>query len=106
MRSVDLRPRAAYDIESIVTYIAIVLKAPRAAEDWYADLRTTLDLLCEQPEIGREFCDEHLHIQQRRTFLVGNYRLFYSFNAEHLTVWRVLHTSQNMDDYALVDLQG
>lgn len=101
MRAPELRPRAAYDVESIVTF---VLGSPQAAAEWYESLRAALDLLCEQPDFGRAFSDERLRIQGRRTYLVGNYRLFYSYDAATLTVWRVLHTSQDMDDYALVDL--
>ncbi len=104
MRTPELRPRAAYDIESIVTYISFVLDSPTAAEGWYAELRKKMDLLCVQPEIGRVFEDDRLQIKERRTTLVGDYRLFYSFDATTLTVWRVLHTKQEIDDYALMDL--
>lgn len=104
MREPELRPRAAYDVESIVTYISFVLGSPQAAAEWYEGFRAALDLLCEQPDLGRAFHDERLRIQGRRTYLVGSYRVFYSYDAATLTVWRVLHTTQDMDDYALVDL--
>ena len=103
MREVVYRPRAAFDVESIVTYISVVLHSPQAAENWYAQLLEALDLLCGQPMLGREFNDTYLKHQNRRSFLVGNYRLFYSFSANTLTVWRVLHTTQDMDDFALVE---
>lgn len=103
MRKAELRPRAAYDVESIVAYISVVKGAPQAAENWYNEFREALQLLCEQPDLGRMFTDERLQIQQRRTYLVGNYRIFYTHTASHLTVWRVLHTLQLLDDYALVD---
>ena len=104
MRKVEFRPRAALDVESIVTYISFVLAAPNAAQEWYGKLKESLTLLCEQPGIGRIFQDDRLELFERRTFLVGNYRIYYSFNESALTVWRILHTSQDMDDYALVDL--
>lgn len=98
------RPRASYDIESIVVYIGQVLDSPNAARAWYERLRDTVALLCETPDLGRPFEDDRLAFKDRRSFLVGKYRLFYSYSADTLTVWRVVHSSQDMDDYALVDL--
>lgn len=103
MREVVYRPRAAYDVESIVTYISVFLRSPQAAEDWYNQLLQTLELPCEQPMLGRQFNDAYLKHHNRRSFLVGNYRLFYSFSADTLTVWRILHTTQDMDDFALIE---
>ena len=104
VREAELRPRAAYDIESIVTYLSIVLDAPQAAADWYGALQEAIGLLCEQPDLGREFFDERLVLTGRRMYLVGRYRVFYSYDAERLVVWRVLHATQDIDDYAIVDL--
>ncbi len=103
MRTPELRPRAAYDIESIVTYISMILASPRAAEAWYGEFRQKVELLCAQPETGRIFEDDRLHMKECRTTLVGNYRLFYTSNAATLTIWRVLHIKQDIDQYALID---
>ena len=100
----EYRPRAAYDVESIVTYMGQILKSPQAARAWYENLKNTVSTLCTTPDLGRVFEDERLAIKERRTFLVGKYRLFYSYDADKLTVWRVVHTSRNIDDYAIVDL--
>lgn len=105
MRNVEWRPRATYDAESIVTYIAVVLRSPQAAENWYDQLQEALNLLREQPMLGRQFNDTYLKHHNRRSYLVGNYRLFYSFSAETLTIWRILHTTQDMDDFALIEWQ-
>ena len=104
MRVPELRPRASYDVESIVTYVSFVLGAPRAEEDWYSDFKEELSLLSDQTELGCELSDERLVLSVRRTYLVGKYRVFYSYDAEALTVWRVLHVAQVIDDYAMVDL--
>lgn len=103
MRKIEFRPRASYDIESIITYLSNARGAPQAAENWYEEFCAALTLLREQPELGRVFQDERLQIMQRRTYLVGNYRVFYTFNKATLLVWRIVHTSQNMNDYALID---
>ncbi len=104
MLKAEYRPRAAYDVESIVTYIAQIHKAPLTARAWYEKLKDNVALLCENPDLGRIFSDERLTLKERRTFLVGQYRLFYSYNKDTLTIWRILHTSQDIDDYSLVDL--
>lgn len=104
MLAPEFRPRALFDLESIVTYISIALHARQATESWQSELTNAMGLLCRQPDLGRPFLDESLQLKHRRMLLVGNYRIFYSYNETTLTVWRVLHTSQNMDDYALVDL--
>lgn len=104
MRAPVYRPRASYDVESIVVYLGQVLGAPKAARRWYEDFKQAVVLLCEMPEVGRPFEDERLVLKDRRSYLVGKYRVFYSYSADTLTVWRVVHTSQDLDDYTLVDL--
>ena len=104
-RSVDYRPRAAYDIESIVVYVGQILGSPRAAKDWYDQLMSTLDSLADLPTLGKRFDDELLSHHDMRTFRVGQYRLFYAFDERTLTVWRVLHTRQDIDDYAIMTLK-
>lgn len=98
------RPRASYDIESIVVYIGQVLDSPKAARTWYESLKETVSLLCDMPDLGRPFDDDRLVFKDRRSYRVGSYRLFYSYSADTLTLWRVVHSTQDMDDYALVDL--
>lgn len=101
----EYRPRAAYDVESIVFYLGYVLGSPRAAESWYADFKQAIERLCAFPELGRVFEDDRLDTPTRRTYLVGSYRLFYSQHEEKLVVWRVLHTAQDIDDYAVLDCE-
>ena len=35
--------------------------------------------------------------------LSANYRVFYTYDEEFLTVRRVIHTRQDIDDFALID---
>ena len=98
------RPRASYDIESIVVYVGEVLGSPQAAQSWYKNLKEAVLLLCEMPDLGKLFEDDRLVVKERRTYLVGRYRLFYSYSADVLTVWRVVHATRDIDDYALIDL--
>ena len=104
MRNVEYRPRAAYDVESVVIYIGQILDPPQAAHAWYDELTAAVNLLCDMPDLGRPFEDERLVVKGRRTYLVRSYRVFYSYSNEKLIIWRVIHTSQNIDEFALVDL--
>lgn len=104
MREIVYRPRAACDIESIVVYLGQVLERPDAAHAWYESLGQAVDLLREMPDLGRPFDDARLVIKGRRAFLVGDHRIFYSLDDKELTVWRVLHVRQDIDDFAIIDM--
>lgn len=56
------------------------------------------------PDLGRPFDDDRLVFKDRRIYRVGSYRLFCSYSADTLTIWRVVHATQDMDDCALVAL--
>lgn len=103
-RTTVYRPRAACDIESIVVYIGSILDAPQAAKVWYEQLQSALDALGDMPTLGKRFDDDMLSHHDMRTYRVGQYRLFYTFTETTVTVWRVLHTRQDIDDYAIMTL--
>ena len=98
------RPRAAHDLESILVYLGEIQKAPQAARDLYSEIEMAIDLLCETPEIGPRFTDSALAHDNYRSWLVGSYRIFYSYDSELLTIWRIIHTRQDRDDYSIVDI--
>ena len=104
MREATYRPRAAHDLESILVYLGEVQKAPQAARDLYSEIETAIDLLCETPEPGRRFADKTLVHDDYRSWLVGSYRIFYSYDSELLTIWRIIHTRQDRDGYSIVDI--
>ena len=98
------RPRAAYDLESIVIYLGEVQKVPKSARKVYDSIVEAIDPLCTTPARGRPFADERLSHQGYRSWLVNPYRIFYSFNSENLIVWRIIHTRQDIDDFAFIDI--
>ena len=99
--SLEYRPRAAFDIESIVLYVGEVLKSPKAAKGIYEDICLKVGELCEMPSVGKIFRDDLLG-REYRYALVKSYRIFYSYDSSKLTFWRVVHTRQDIDDFALV----
>lgn len=103
MRTVRYRPRAAFDLESIVIHLGEVCQNPTLARSTYSSIVGAVQTLAQMPTMGRPFIDETITSRAYRSWLVGSYRVFYSFDAESLTVWRVIHNRQEIDDYAFVE---
>ena len=102
MREVRIRPRAQLDIESTFIYIALENDAPKAARELVNRFYNAFDQLAEIPDMGRIVNDEELERDYRR-MLVGNYWVYYTFDDSTLTIWRVFHTRQDIDNYSIVD---
>ena len=102
-RQIEFRRRAAFDVESVVVYLGEVRRNPKAAKKFYAQLTKTLQLLAETPATGKPFSDEVLDNETMRWHSSGRYKIFYTFDAETLTVWRVLHDRQDLDDFAILE---
>ena len=103
MREVVYRPRAALDIESAVIYVAEVLGNPQVARRIYNALMEGVSRLSDMPTLGKAFGDVALHGAGYRSFLVENYRVFYTYDEDTLTVWRVVHTRRDIDAFEFVE---
>lgn len=90
--------------ESIAIYIGEVKGLPKAAKNVYAQIMDAVDLLCEMPDLGKQFGDSALEVRGYRTYLAGNYRIFYAHDEETLIIWRIVHVRQDIDDYGLVEM--
>lgn len=103
MREPAYRPRAALDLESMVIYVGEVCRNPQSARHIYESIMAAVRDLCAMPTMGRPFVGESLSRRSFRSWLVGNYRVLYTYDDETLTVWRVIHARQDIDDFALID---
>lgn len=92
------------DLESIAIYIGEVKGSFKAAKNVYTQIMDAVDLLCEMPDLGKQFGDSALEVRGCRTYLVGNYRIFYTRDEETLMIWCIVHVRQDIDDYGLVEL--
>ena len=101
MASVSLAPRAQLDLESIALHCAVVLGNPARAEEVAGQLFEALDQLAQFPRLGKVFEHDGLELQYRR-LLVQGYWIFYELAGEDVIVRRVIHESQDLDDYALI----
>ena len=102
MLDVAIRPRAQLDLESIYLHIAVALGSPQAAADIMEALYRAIERVAELPGLGEPFESERLERAYRRT-LAKSYWIYYSVEDERLTVWRVFHTRQDIDDATLVE---
>ena len=76
----------------------------KATKNVYAQIMDAVDLLCEMSDLGKQFGDRALEVRGYRTYLVGNYRIFYTHDEETLMIWRIVHVRQDIDDYRLVGM--
>ena len=101
MLEIEWRPRAVADLDGILTYIVLELKAPAAARACSEAIMGAIERAAELPELGRPFLDDDLKRAYRRV-LAKNYWIYYSHDDAKLTVWRVFHVTQDHDGYGFV----
>lgn len=87
---------ARYEYESIVGYLAQILKN-RAAGNFVTEFEYQLDLLREQPLLRPLSHMQELAARNYRSFPVNNYTCLYKFERETIYIAHVFHQSQ---DYA------
>ena len=98
-----MTPRAKRDLASAVIYIGEVLGAPQAAKGFYEDYQHEMELVCQNPNMGARFRDPMLENSDYRWVMVGKYRVFYRHDDEAVTVWRIVHCLQDLDEFELID---
>lgn len=98
MLEIAYRPRAVADLDGILVYLAIDVGSLQAADGIAHAILSAIERLAELPTIGRVFVDEGLNRDYRR-FRVRNYWIYYSFDDDVLTVWRIFHTSRDTEGY-------
>lgn len=82
---------AATDIEDIAGYVAA--QNPYAAERFLLELKQRIQVLAEQPEIGR--CRDEVE-KGARSFTINDYVIFYKPVENDVVVGRVLHGSRDI----------
>ena len=98
MREIVWRPRAVADLDGILTYIVLEYKSPSAAQSCGDAILSAVERVADLPDLGRPFADDDLKRPYRRV-LAKNYWIYYSYDADTLTVWRVFHVMQDHDTY-------
>lgn len=97
-----LRPRAQLDLESIAIFLGVERKSPQAAQDAIAKIDKAIDLIRRFPDIGGRLRMDWLE-REYRTVPADPYTVYYTYDAQRITIHRVLHQRQEIDTYTLVD---
>jgi len=91
MRAVQVSDQAKQDLIEIWEYIAV--DSPRAADRLLQNLVNTYLRLGQTPGMGRNRSELRPNIH---SIPVGNYLIFYRFDAQQVSVVRVLHGARNL----------
>ena len=97
MRELLWRPRAHLDRESIALYLGCECNNPKAARAAMEDIDKAIEFARQFPEAGKRFPMNDDGRSDYRRVLAGSYVVFYKYDAETLTVYRVLHQRQDID---------
>ena len=95
-----LTKRAEYDLDGIVSYIAVFLANPQAASDFVDKLQDNIEEARAFPESGSLVHNEFLQLESVRKKMVGNYIMYYlpDMGEEIIYVLRIVYRKRNMDE--------
>jgi plasmid stabilization system protein ParE len=95
-----LTQRAADDLNEIVSYLAVELDNPPAADRFLDRLHSAMENICTFPESGSRVLNEFLPDENIRKVLVDHYVLYYlpDAEAETICVLRITYGRRNMDE--------
>ena len=97
------RPRAQMDRESIALYLGFERQNPAAALSVVKSIDAAIARARELPDSGGRFRVDQLQHKEYRTVIAGKYTVYYRFDEDTATIYRILHQRQRIDDYALID---
>jgi toxin ParE1/3/4 len=83
-----LSPQAASDLEEIWRYIATESDRPAVADQVIDSIARRVSWLASNPYIGRSRNDLRAGV---RSFVAGNYVIFYRVQGQDVAVLRILH---------------
>ena len=84
---------AEEDFTEIVSYIAA--ENPNAADAIAAKIEKNLDLLSQNPQLGRIPRDEEIRNMGYRYLIIQNYIIFYTIEIKTIYIHRILHGARN-----------
>lgn len=84
---------AEEDFTEVVSYIAA--DNPIAADAVANKIEKNLDLLSQNPKLGRIPRDEEIRNMGYRYIIVQNYIIFYKIESKTIYVHRILHSARN-----------
>ncbi len=101
----EWRPRAALDRESIALFLGVECGNPQAALSAVQRINEAIDRIRLLPDSGGRVRFDSLANKEYRTVMANPYTVYYRFDENKVTIYRILHQRRSIDDYSLVDLQ-
>jgi toxin ParE1/3/4 len=84
---------AEEDFTEIISYISA--DNPNAADSFANKIEKDLELLSENPKLGRVPRDEEIRNLGYRYLIVQNYLIFYTIEERTILIHRILHGARN-----------
>jgi len=84
---------AEEDLSDIISYIAA--DNPNAASKLANKIEKDLELLSENPKLGRIPRDEEIRGLGYRYIIIQNYIIFYTIDERTILIHRILHSARN-----------
>ena len=84
---------AEEDFTEIISYIAA--DNPNAASKLADKIEKNLELLSENPKLGRIPRDEEIRNLGYRYIIIQNYLIFYTIDERTILIHRILHSARN-----------
>lgn len=82
-----------------MVYLAVVLKSPHAAEKLLGEFENAIERIAELPNSGQSLSYNELEKRGYHRILVARYWVYYRFTEDTLTIYRILHTNQDIDSF-------
>lgn len=103
-RELAWRPRADLDRQSIAIYLAVERQSPQAALEAIAGIDAAIERVRLLPDSGGRLRLRDMEHDEYRTVCSNPYTIYYRFDDASITIYRILHQRQNIDDFALVEI--
>ena len=105
MLTLEYRPRAQVDLDSILLRIGVEQQRPETALELMRSIDEAVDRARAFPNSSSpvRLDGDSLECAYRK-ILVGSYAVYYRHDEEALTICRILHTRQDIDIRTLVDI--
>ncbi|MBQ9002916.1 MAG: type II toxin-antitoxin system RelE/ParE family toxin [Eggerthellaceae bacterium] len=97
------RPRAQLDRESIAIYLGVERSSPKSALSVMSEIDSAILRIRTFPDNGGHFHLDTLDHHDYRTVIAGKYTVYYRYDEDKVTIYRILHQRREIDVYTLVD---
>lgn len=96
---VEISSRAMQDLLNIQMHYQMHDGVP---EKHLTTIFEGIDFVAEFPQAGKAI-ESNVVLPGYRKWLQDNFWIYYSVDEEIVTVWRVAHSKQDIDEYSLID---